>query len=534
MQQLFWGGFKCASIIGFAIWFSAAPTSFAGASPASQSTPPLLEQIATTAGNQYHGEGLSVRATAGGAQLYCTFQRLAGRATQEGLWLNSTITKASRDGVRIVATAIGRGAAGESFPDLAQLKLSTVGAVTMTADYAQFIRPGLTEEYSVSVAGVRQDFILEPRPVGAGELWVSLEVTGARAEALINGVQLVLNTSGRKLAYHRLHVVDARGQELAARLELADAARLTVRVDDTDAVYPIRIDPTFSDADWVIISGHPGTDNNVSSLAIDGSGNLYVGGSFAAAGNIVASRIAKWDGSAWSTLGSGFNNSVNVLLVNGSTLYAGGLFTTATNTGGAPVSVNHIAAWDGSDWSALGGGITGASTTYVQALAALGGDLYAGGAFDSAGGNPASCIAKWNGSAWSAVGQGVDDVVNALAVSGSDIYVAGRFINATDSGGATVTVNRITKWTGSSWTTLGEGLNNSANTLTFFGGDLHVGGNFLVATNTGGGSVIVGNIARWDGTAWQTLGSGVQSTVTSLAVSDGELFVGGSFTSAGG
>ena len=87
------------------------------------------------------------------------------------------------------------------------------------------------------------------------------------------------------------------------------------------------------------------------------------------------------------------------------------------------------------------------------------GDLYVGGDFTTAGGNPASRIAKWNGSSWSALGSGMNGSnpgfapVTALAVSGSDLYAAGGFTNA---GG--VEANRIAKWNGSSWSALGSGV----------------------------------------------------------------------------
>jgi len=35
---------------------------------------------------------------------------------------------------------------------------------------ARFVRPGLTEEYTVSMDGVRQDFVVLERPEGAGQL----------------------------------------------------------------------------------------------------------------------------------------------------------------------------------------------------------------------------------------------------------------------------------------------------------------------------------------------------------------------------
>ena len=39
--------------------------------------------------------------------------------------------------------------------------------------------------------------------------------------------------------------------ELTAHIEVTATDQLTVRVNDSGAAYPVRIDPTFSDADWV-------------------------------------------------------------------------------------------------------------------------------------------------------------------------------------------------------------------------------------------------------------------------------------------
>jgi hypothetical protein len=100
-------------------------------------------------------------------------------------------------------------------------------------------------------------------------------------------------------------------------------------VNDAEAVYPVRIDPTFSDANWISMGGVNGTDGEVYAAAMDGSGNLYIGGWFGVAGNAVAKNDAKWDGSSWSALGSGINDWVWALAVSGGTLYAGGYFTAA-------------------------------------------------------------------------------------------------------------------------------------------------------------------------------------------------------------
>lgn len=59
--------------------------------------------------------------------------------------------------------------------------------------------------------------------------------------------------------------------------------RLPIHVQDEGARYPIRIDPTFSDADWTSIAV-PGFNGSIQA-AVVGSGDLYAGGSFTTAAN---------------------------------------------------------------------------------------------------------------------------------------------------------------------------------------------------------------------------------------------------------
>jgi hypothetical protein len=79
---------------------------------------------------------------------------------------------------------------------------------------------------------------------------------------------------------------------------------------------------------------------------------LYAGGTFTTAGGVAASYIARWDGTSWSAVGGGQNAPVHALTVfdhgsgSGPALYAGGEFT----TGGVR---NRVARWDGSAWSRL-------------------------------------------------------------------------------------------------------------------------------------------------------------------------------------
>ncbi|MGP1347500.1 MAG: hypothetical protein ACTS3F_12660 [Phycisphaerales bacterium] len=257
---------------------------------------------------------------------------------------------------------------------------------------------------------------------------------------------------------------------------------------------------------------------------------------------------------AWSDAfagAAGMNLTVNTLAVyddgTGPALYAGGFFTTA---GG--VTVNRVARWDGTSWSALTGpsgtGLNGAPFAMAVYDDGSGPALYVGGAFSQAGGVTVNNIAKWDGATWSALsgpaGTGTNSNVNALTVhddgSGPALYAGGFFATA---GG--VTVNRIARWNAAGWSALpgpsATGVDNVVFSLASFddgnGAHLYAGGTF---TNAGG--VLVNRIARWNGSAWAPLVGvsdvGVSGRVSALgAVDDGTgqgLFAGGLFTSAGG
>ncbi len=254
------------------------------------------------------------------------------------------------------------------------------------------------------------------------------------------------------------------------------------------------------------------------------------------------SYVLRWTGTAWSYIG-GFHagptgERVNVFalealdLGTGPALYAGGEFRVAT--GG--VAANNVARWDASTgWSPLGDGIAShRNQEEVFALAAFGGLLYAGGAFEERFGNPGNNIARWNGTAWSRLGGGVGaawDAVVALEVfndgSGPALYV----------GHSSWHTDFINRWNGSSWSYLGTGTNGMVRALKVFndgsGPALYAGGEFGIA-----GGNPVSNIARWDGSDWSALGSGINGTVRALAVFDDgtgpALYAAGTFTEAGG
>lgn len=267
---------------------------------------------------------------------------------------------------------------------------------------------------------------------------------------------------------------------------------------------------------------------SVYAIAISGS-NVYVGGSFSAAGGVSASGIARWNTitQTWSALGNGVggdpNPPVSTITLNVNEVYVGGTFLTAGN-----VAARNIARWEESTstWSALGSG----TDAGVYALGIVGNSVYAGGAFLLAGNNVVAYLARWNAGTWSALdmgnSNGIIGYVNAVATSGSDVYVGGTFTTA-----GNLRANRIARWNGSAWSALGDGVDGKVLAIAVRGDDVYVGGNF-----TSAGGVSANNIAKWNVTTqtWSALGSGVYGSVNAIAVSGDDVYVGGDFTVAGG
>ncbi len=272
----------------------------------------------------------------------------------------------------------------------------------------------------------------------------------------------------------------------------------------------------------------------------DGTGPaLYVGGTFTTAGGTTVNRVARWNGTTWSALGSGLTitsgtASVDSFVVfddgSGAKLYAGGKFNRSGST-----TINNIAKWTGTAWTQVG---SSGLNSQVLALAVHNSQLYAGGAFTKAGTVTMNRLARWTGSSWAAVGNGLNNTVKALASyddgTGAALYVGGTFTQA----GGTLSVSRIAKWDGSSWSALDSGVTGGStiqvNALlsSVENGDptLYVGGRFTTA-----GGTTVNDIARWKSGSWEALDSGLGVEVNALAMFDdgagARLYAAGSFTS---
>lgn len=356
---------------------------------------------------------------------------------------------------------------------------------------------------------------------------------------------------------------------------------------------------------WQPGDGIPGLDGTAYAMANwdpDGAGPqpemVVVGGSFAVAGDVMASNIAlydpglqrwsalgggvpqmvvsirvrsngqlvvgsnlgvhEWNGTAWQALGPTFNGQVGHLaeLANGD-LVAGGTFGAI---GGSQVFA--LARWDGSQWQAMGDPSMPFSAGTIQGMGVLpNGDLVVGGLFDQIGGVACSHVAKWNGATWQPLGSGSAIPVSNLVVTAvGDVVAMGSFS----------TTFGVSRWTGSAWTALPPGIPAGALPFAPSGasGVLFrtttslwlldaAGWSVLVpwtqaadvrcAALLANGDVVVGGsflifeglpaqrVAHRRAGVWGSTGSGGVGGVTAIAATpSGDIFVGGTFTQVGG
>lgn len=283
----------------------------------------------------------------------------------------------------------------------------------------------------------------------------------------------------------------------------------------------------------------------VNALARDpATAAIYVGGSFTAADIVPASGVVRLDSSGFTALGEfTFYGNPATASVRGlavcpardggpALVYAGGEFTQAGNS----ASANLVVHVDG-QWTAPWGDVD----NVVTALAALpAGDeapcrVVVAGDFVSSGGLRITHAGIWTGQSWQTFGQGVsydpyaDGNVFAILSDSAGGAIAGGYF---DQAGP-VRCGSLARWTGTDWDAMSGGIAAAGGLGTVYalariGTDVYVTGTFSSA-----GSVAAANIARWDGTTWSALGSGLNGTGYALARLGDRLVVGGAFTAAG-
>lgn len=287
-------------------------------------------------------------------------------------------------------------------------------------------------------------------------------------------------------------------------------------------------------------------------------GGVYVGGSFDWVGDQSAMGIAQLAEGGWQPLGDAFTpgGAVSSMLLNpdGALLAAGG-FDHESASGTVTVGTWIDSGWEFMPppprpsfsigifrWPDASLGFisdvpykqvsgswvkapTGFTSLVYSSLVLRDGDIVFTGAFTA----PGNRIAKWAGGTWHTLGSGLGGYGYCLLeCSNGDIIAGGRF---RDAGGKTVSY--IARWDGVAWHDLAGGMSEYATVSALVelpNGDIVAGGTF-----TSAGGTPANNIARWDGTQWHPLGGGTNGHVTAFDVlDDGSLAVGGYFSHVDG
>ncbi|AKF09779.1 putative autotransporter protein [Sandaracinus amylolyticus] len=276
-----------------------------------------------------------------------------------------------------------------------------------------------------------------------------------------------------------------------------------------------------------------GVRGEVNDIDVMSDGRVVIGGSFIDPAEAPRFRnVAMWSDGAWEPLGESLDGRVWTVAVHDlespdepDLVYAGGAFT------------GQLAMWNGETWRAIGGGLLGYPNdgepgeplAIAQDLLVdpESGDLIVAGRFQRVGEDElvVNNIARWDGEAWHAYGEGLGglgDGALALAWWNGRLVVAGSFSRSGDT-----EVGQVAMWNGTAWEPVGGIVGNAVEALHAVGDVLFAGGVFDVP---GGESSFV---AAFDGTSWIGLGRGTSDGVEAIVSLDDGVYVGGSFDRAG-
>ena len=225
-------------------------------------------------------------------------------------------------------------------------------------------------------------------------------------------------------------------------------------------------------ADWdgkAWSAGYQMPENSARTLTLarDAAGTLYAGGLFTLEENRPSASFAKWNGTAWEVAGNGVaytsgTGVVSHILPYDGALYVTGCFDHVNGGEDSPdrIASHGIAKWNGSAWTTLDDGTKPVNSHWFSSgacgfepnpnaiwqmphhrLVADGSRVLMGGAFGGAAGVPSQSVVAYDGSAWQPLGtsdEGISGEIFELASSSESCTVYG-LARASHSGGKPLT-----------------------------------------------------------------------------------------------
>jgi len=223
-------------------------------------------------------------------------------------------------------------------------------------------------------------------------------------------------------------------------------------------------------------------------------GTLYAVGSFEFADGELCNGIAKRENGQWVNVGDLEYIAADPILVDvieyQGDIYACGAVSLAPN------GARGIIRYDGTSWTAPGGGILGGPSGGL-CMAIYQDELILGGTIHRSAGNPGHMIMRWNGEEWRGLGGHLRDQNNdtigearcyALLPYEDKLLVAGGFWYA---GG--VPASRFAIWDGTNWCGTGDEWEGYGESLTIFDDTLFMASGYEV------NGMPVDRVAKWVG-----------------------------------
>ncbi len=317
----------------------------------------------------------------------------------------------------------------------------------------------------------------------------------------------------------------------------------------------------WRDGTWDLLDG--GTDGPVAEVRPDGTGGVFVVGSFTLVADatpdpIPADGIARWTGTAWISEGDVLLPErpyvpfslpeARAVAETDAGLVVGGAFEGVRDADGRVTHAVALAVRRDGVWSPLSTypgtsavgrhsfASDGESVVLASVPSPCGRGVVVGGAIASVGPDPTPGVGLWDGRSWQAFSgrlsfEDQDGEVRALAPAGCEggrpqFFAAGRFTTVELADGTEVDVPGVVRWSGTAWEPLdGEAPEGIVDAVVFDGQTLYLAGP-LVGAQTADAYTVY----RWQaGAGWAFVG-GFDERVFTLALGpDGALYVGGSF-----
>jgi hypothetical protein len=188
----------------------------------------------------------------------------------------------------------------------------------------------------------------------------------------------------------------------------------------------------WNGSSWTTVGTLGGANTNgVTAIAVYDLSNVFIGGDFTTANSITVNGFARWNGTTYSSCGSGVGvgKVLTIFIYDLSNVYIGGQWTSPSTT--------QLAKWDGTTLASFGGSTV--TNSYIADICAIDpSNVYICGGFIT----PHNRITKWNGSSFQpAATNGANAPLQGCSYYNSTLYVCGSFTQIAD-----VSCNMVAKF----------------------------------------------------------------------------------------